>query len=444
MKQSKNRKRKEKLEINQSKIHPSALYCIEELVKNGFEAYLVGGAVRDLLIGKNPKDYDIVTNATNSQIAGIFDNCELIGRRFPIALVRINREIFEISTFVNGSEDQSLSVILKREKGEDRMPGSMAEDSSRRDFTINALYYSPKENKIFDLEGGLEDLKQKKIRFIGNAEHKIDEDPVRIIRAIRQSYQFDFPISDDLKDLFKKYSSRIDLSSKSRLIEEIGKIFGCGHSLNIFKELIELKVFSKAFPHFYQFMSEELNQKGDIDLSAVISHIDGLVSQYGKMRESSLYGALCLPFVCRNHPNIWEDQVGSFELMTEIEAKFKSIWLELTIKKWAKRNILDMYFSQWRFVFPKDKKIKSVFIYKEYFADSFRLFRFYSNLTGKFNDYLLFWDKVRKHPEVMNEFLDAFSRGQDLNDEKLLTNAKKTNPKKGKWKSFRRKKSKRA
>lgn len=430
------------MEIDHNRIHPSALSIINQLTQNGFEAYLVGGAVRDLLICKTPKDYDIVTNATNSQIAGIFDNCELIGRRFPIALVRINREIFEISTFVNGSEDQSLSVILKREKGEDRVPGTMAEDSSRRDFTINALYYSPKENKIFDLEGGLEDLKQRIIRFIGSAEQKIIEDPVRIIRAIRQSYQFDLHISGDLKELFKKYSSRIDSSSKSRLIEEIGKIFGCGHSLNVFNDLIKLNVFSRAFPHFFQFMSEELMSKNEIDLVAVISHVDGLVSKYGKMRESSLYGALCLPFVCRNHPNIWENQTGSFELMTEIETKFKDIWLELTIKKWAKKNILDMYFSQWRFIFPKDKKIKSVFIYKEYFADSFRLFRFYSNLSGQYHDYLLFWEKVRKHPEIMNEFLDAFSRGQNLNDEKLLVNAKKTNPKKGKWKSFHRKKSK--
>jgi hypothetical protein len=101
-----------------------------------------------------------------------------------------------------------------------------------------------------------------------------------------------------------------------------------------------------------------------------------------------------------------------------------------------------MFLSQWRFIFPKDKRIKSVFIFKEYFADSFRLFRFYSNVSGLHNDYLIFWEKVRKHPELMNEYLDAFSRGENLDDEKLLVNAKKQNPRKSKWKNFHRRKKK--
>lgn len=431
------------MNLDISRIHPSALYIINELKENNFDAYLVGGAVRDLLINKEPKDFDIVTNATNSQIAGLFDRCELIGRRFPIALVRIKNDIFEVSTFITATEDQSMGVIRKREKGEDRVPGTMQEDSSRRDFTINALYYNPHEDIIFDCEGGREDLSQKKLRFIGNAEEKIIEDPVRIIRGIRQSFQFGLVISDDLEHFFQKYAYKIDLSSKSRLIEEIGKIFGCGHSLDVFKRLIELGVFSKAFPYFFQFMHEELlNTENEINLISILKKIDELVRVYGKMRESILYGAFCIPFILRDHGELWNNHSVSMELVEKLEQKFKEIWLELTLKKWVKRKILDIYLTQGRFVFPKDKRIKSNFVFKEYFADSFRLFRFYSNLTGQHSDYCLFWEKVRKHPELMNEYLDAFSQGLDLNDEKLLVNAKKHNPKKGKWKNYHRKKRK--
>lgn len=431
------------MKLDISRINPSALYIIQQLKDNGFEAFLVGGAVRDLLIEKEPKDFDIVTNATNSQIAGLFDNCELIGRRFPIALVRIKSEIFEVSTFVTEAEDQSLGVIRKREKGEDRIPGTMAEDSSRRDFTINALYYCPENNQIYDGEGGLNDLTQKKLKFIGDAESKIQEDPVRIIRGIRQSNQFGLEISEELNSLFRIYANKIDLSSKSRLIEEINKIFGCGHSFEVFQKLVELGVFAKAFPHFYQFMKEELAfSENNINLSAILKEIDSIVLKHGKMRESILFGAICLPYIFREHGNIWNANSPAFELIQQIENKFKELWIELTLKKWAKRKILDMFLSQWRFVFPKEKRLKPVFIYKEYFADSFRLFRFYSNLTGNYADYLLFWDKVRKHPELMDEFLDAFSRGENLNDEKLLINAKKQSPKKGKWKNFHRKRKK--
>ena len=430
------------MKIDTNRIHPSALTIITQLKRNGFDAYLVGGAVRDLLIDKEPKDFDIVTDATNSQIAGLFDNCELIGRRFPIALIRMNKEIFEVSTFIKEDEDQSIGVIRKREKGEDRDPGTMAEDSSRRDFTVNALYFSPQEDKIFDLEGGLEDLKQRKLKFIGDAESKIIEDPVRIIRGIRQSFQLGLEISPELNELFKKYAFKIDLSSKSRLIEEIGKILGCGHCYEIFLKFNQLGVFSKAFPNFFNFLKEEFEYTENLTLTIVLKEIDKLVSQFGKMRESSLFGALCLPYITREYGQIWGSTNPAFELVEKLEIQFKEIWIELTLKKWAKRKVLDMYLTQWRFVFPKEKIIKSTFVFKEYFLDSFRLFRFYSNMTNQYSDYLIFWERVRKHPELMNDFLVAFSKGEDLNDEKFLVNAIKKNPNKNRWKGYHSRKKK--
>lgn len=407
-----------------NKIHPSALFAIETLQKNGFEAYLVGGAVRDLLINREPKDFDVVTNATNSQIAGLFDNCELIGRRFPIALVKIGEEVIEISTYVSNDIDQSMSVILKRERGEDRLPGTLAEDSSRRDFTINAIYFNPSNNQIIDLEGGVEDLNNRRLKFIGSAEEKVIEDPVRIIRAIRQSYQLNLSISNELEELFLKYCKKIDLSSKSRLAEEVSKIFNCTFSYLVLKKLIEMQVFSSAFPQLFTYLTEEFSKDEHISLKKVLETADGLVKQFGKLRESSLFAFLAMPYVYREFGDIWLSQTHNFELSDALNEKFRGLWIELNVKKWAKSKVIDMYFVQWRFVFPKDKNIKSVFVHKEYFVDAFRLFRFYTQITNLHLDYLQFWDHVRKHPDHIELFLRAFKSGANYSEIKLTPRAK--------------------
>lgn len=416
-----------------------ALQVIHTLQENGFDAYLVGGAVRDLLINRTPKDFDVATNATNSQIAGLFENCELIGRRFPIALVTIEKETIEVSTFVSNDTDQTMRTMNLRKRGEDRNPGTIEEDSSRRDFTINALYYNPANHEIIDLEGGLHDLDKRLLRFIGNSEDKIIEDPIRILRAIKQSHQLGLLVSKEDEELFVKYFVKIDASSKWRLAEEVNKIFNSGYSALIFKKLIPMGVFSKAFPHLFQFLKEEIELKGEFDLIAVLELLDKIAKEFGKLRESSLFAALAIPFSLRRFGDIWPNETVNHEIEVGITEKFKQIWLELFVKKWVKIKVINMYLTQWRFVFSKEKKIKSSFVFKEYFIDSFRLFRFYSQLTKQYQEYVEFWEIVRRHTEHFDLILKSFQNNVKLQELQLLSNSIKRNKQKKKRRTNLRK-----
>ncbi len=162
----------------------SALKVIEVLNTNGFQAYLVGGCVRDALCGVKPKDFDVATDAPLEAVTKLFRRSRIVGRRFPIVHVRFGRDLIEVSTFRQSISDKVVhddrGMILR-----DNAFGTLHEDAFRRDFTVNALYYDPSNKEIIDFVGGVDDIKAKNIRFIGDTKTRLAEDPVRILRAIR-------------------------------------------------------------------------------------------------------------------------------------------------------------------------------------------------------------------------------------------------------------------
>ncbi|MEA2080281.1 MAG: polynucleotide adenylyltransferase PcnB, partial [Pseudomonadota bacterium] len=176
--------------ISRASISSSALKVLYRLKEAGFQSFLVGGGVRDLLLGREPKDFDVATDATPDQLRQLFRNCRLIGRRFRLAHVRFGREIIEVATFRarhdgvsnddSDSEHSEQGRILR-----DNVYGSIEDDAWRRDFTVNALYYDIKDFSVVDYVGGLEDLKSGTLRLIGDPEQRYREDPVRMLRAVR-------------------------------------------------------------------------------------------------------------------------------------------------------------------------------------------------------------------------------------------------------------------
>ena len=187
-------------------ISDNALKVLYRLQKGGYDAYLVGGGVRDMLLGIEPKDFDIATNATPEQIKALFRNCRLIGRRFRLAHIVFGRDIIEVATFRGHHETaetaeknckktskQSADGMLLR----DNIYGSIDEDAERRDFTINALYYSVDNFNIYDFAGGVADIEQQLIRLIGDPETRYREDPVRMLRAVRFATKLDMTISEE-------------------------------------------------------------------------------------------------------------------------------------------------------------------------------------------------------------------------------------------------------
>jgi len=235
--------------ISCDSIGQNALKVLHGLKDAGFEAYLVGGGVRDLLLGLHPKDFDIVTDAQPEQVRKLFRNCILIGRRFRLAHVRFGRDIVEVATFRAGAEHNS-EKHKKSEHGmllRDNVYGTIEEDAWRRDFTVNALYYRIKDHSVIDYTDGIKDLKTKTIRMLGDPLVRYREDPVRMLRAIRLAAKLGFTIEKHTAAPIKELIPLLENISPARLFEEVVKWFRSGKTLEIFNLLQQYDLFAFLF-----------------------------------------------------------------------------------------------------------------------------------------------------------------------------------------------------
>lgn len=239
----------------QNEISPNAFKVLYRLNKLGYEAYLVGGGVRDMLLGLHPKDFDIVTNARPQQIRKLFRNSRLIGRRFILVHVYFPNEIIEVSTFranvkefiQNESPTENKSVC-ERILLENNIYGTIEEDAWRRDFTVNALYYNITDFSVVDFTGGIEDLNKRIIRMIGNPTQRYYEDPVRLLRAIRLAAKLDFKIHPDTEESLRQLHNLLRHVPSARLFTEVLKIFFKGHAFRSYHWLLQTNYMQTLFP----------------------------------------------------------------------------------------------------------------------------------------------------------------------------------------------------
>lgn len=211
------------------------LYRLRE---GGFGAYLVGGAVRDLLLGLHPKDFDVATDATPEQVKALFRNCRLIGRRFRLAHVVYGKEIIEVATFRANSDDGSGDRELEDGRlVRDNVYGTIEDDAVRRDFTCNALYYAIEDFSVRDYVGGYEDVQARVMRLIGDPETRYREDPVRMLRAVRLAAKLDFTIEPATAAPIPLLAPLLGEAAPARLFEEMLKMFLSGHAVASFERL---------------------------------------------------------------------------------------------------------------------------------------------------------------------------------------------------------------
>ena len=242
--------------VSRSNISPNALKVLYRLRDAGHAAYLVGGGVRDLLLGHEPKDFDVATDATPEEVRQVFRNCRLIGRRFRLAHVFFGPEIIEVATFrasaVPAGQDGSDDDTLRTENGmilRDNVYGTIAEDALRRDFTVNALYYNIDDFSLVDYAGGLADLKAGRLRLIGDdIEARYREDPVRMLRAVRFACKLGFMIDADCETPLAGLAPLLAEVPPARLFEEILKLFQAGYGLHAFEKLRHYGLFAQLFP----------------------------------------------------------------------------------------------------------------------------------------------------------------------------------------------------
>ncbi len=290
--------------VSRKDISSNALKVMARLREHEHEAYLVGGAVRDLLLGGHPKDFDVATDATPEEVHALFRNSRIIGRRFRIVHVRFGREVIEVTTFRghHGNDDaQAKKDAAARQSAEGRLLrdnvfGTLEEDAVRRDLTVNALYYDSGRFEVLDQVDGMRDLEERQIRVIGDPEQRYREDPVRMLRTLRFAAKLDFSVAAGSGDPIPQLASLLDDIPPARLFDEFGKLFLSGHAQATLRLLRRYRVFEHLFPESAWLIEGDDFQARLLDVAMV--NTDKRVREDKPVTPAFILAAILWPAIC--------------------------------------------------------------------------------------------------------------------------------------------------
>ncbi len=301
--------------ISRRNISDAALKVMARLRGGGFKAYLVGGGVRDLLLGMRPKDFDIATDARPEQVRELFRNSMIIGRRFKIVHVRFGREVIEVTTFRGnhsqegeaaaslGSRGRRGEQAVRSESGmllRDNVYGSIEEDAIRRDFTVNALYYTTEDFSVHDYADGLKDLHARRIRLIGDPETRYREDPVRMLRAVRFAAKLDFSLDPATAQPLRPLAPLLRDVPAARMFDEVLKLFMAGHAQATWALLRQHDLFHPLFPATAELL-DEMPEPYEALILAALRSTDRRLAEDKPVTPAFLFAALLWPCVQREY-----------------------------------------------------------------------------------------------------------------------------------------------
>ena len=286
--------------LSRGQLSRNAVSVVDRLQKAGYQAYLVGGCVRDLMLGITPKDFDVATSATPEQVRAEFRNARVIGRRFKLVHVHFGREIIEVATFranhpEGDDEDDNLSSrnasgrILR-----DNVYGTLEDDAQRRDFTINALYYDSGTGRILDYARGVHDIRNQLVRLIGNPEQRFLEDPVRMLRAIRFAAKLDFDIERHTAEPIERLAPMLRDIPAARLFDEVLKLFLAGQAERTFELLLDYDLFAPLFPAAAEALEDNPDYSYEL-ISLALANTDERIAQGKPVTPAFLFAALLWP-----------------------------------------------------------------------------------------------------------------------------------------------------
>ncbi len=277
--------------ISRKQISKNALRVLYDLKDAGYEAYLVGGCVRDLLLGHEPKDFDVATNASPEQVHAIFKRSRLIGRRFKLVHVRYGREVIEVATF-RAPPEAEQHVDKKGKIVADNVFGTLAQDAWRRDFTVNALYYNIRDFSIVDYTGGLADLNQRKIRLIGDVETRYREDPVRMLRALRFVAKLGLQLDEQTEQWINKLAYLLADIPAARLFDESLKLYLTGNAVVTQTLLEQYDIFKYLFPQSAQLLAKPEHETARALLTKALENTDIRIKENKPVTPAFLFAAL--------------------------------------------------------------------------------------------------------------------------------------------------------
>ena len=298
MKKSLEQYSKEDHGIKKKDVDLNVVKISSTLINNGYQAFLVGGCIRDLLLQKKPKDFDIATDASPAEICRLFPNARIIGKRFKIVHVYTDeKKFFEVTTFRSDISKKNNEKRFKKQHGmikRDNVYGTISQDAYRRDFTINSLYLDLDTEILHDYVGGLNDIKKRQLRLIKKPSISYQEDPVRMLRAIRFESKLDLELKGDSKESIKKMSHLINNVSPFRLFDEILKIMHSGTAVVGYKKLIKYKIFKNLFPYTDKIIKNQANYN-DFFIAA-LTNTDNRIRDELHVNPSFIYAVFLWPF----------------------------------------------------------------------------------------------------------------------------------------------------
>ncbi|WP_000324867.1 tRNA nucleotidyltransferase, partial [Leptospira interrogans] len=368
--------------------------------------------VRDLLLGRKPKDFDVVTNATPNQIKKIFNNCRIIGRRFKIVHILFRGKVIEVSTFRSlpdyrlGKAVEDQDYLIKR----DNKFGTPQEDAARRDFTINSLYYDVRNDSIIDYVGGFEDIRNKVLRVIGDPDISFREDPVRMLRAVKFAEILGLNIEKTTAKAIRKHKTELEKASSSRMLEEYNKIFRTWKTSLIFQGMAEHGILEVLFKEAFDKERKKNSNFGEKFLETNIGKrlaiADKLLTEREEMTPHIFYSLIFSDLASEAL------QKENMHLVPAIKNSLELIFRRLETPKKDKDRLIKIFASQQRFLSTEDEKSSqnNFFRMKDYFYDAFMVFKIgaIAENDEKAIQSAFFWEiSVRKRPTPVKKFNGA-------------------------------------
>jgi poly(A) polymerase len=422
-------------------ISPNALRVLYRLKEKGYHAYLVGGGVRDLLLGREPKDFDIATDARPNEVKKVFRNCRLIGRRFRLAHIHFHNEIIEVSTFrALASEEPEIEAgpgtaeqhppipviqpqaesaapdaqapqpaekprpprLLKTEDGmilRDNIFGTPEEDALRRDFTVNALFYNIVDFSVIDYVGGMQDLRRGLIRIIGDPVVRFTEDPVRMVRAVRFAAMLGFEIEENTYRAMLELKDRVALASPSRMYEEVLKLFLLGEGEKTYQLLRRTGLFGVLFPRLNEWVDTEFDGFPHTWIGKALEWVDACVQAGRQVPPHILFALMFGQYIEEKAAELKKSGAPALDAVTRAVAEFlREESQRVMIPKKVGLTIRDMYWNQYRFEKTAGRH-PLYFLRRPGFADAFEYLRFTSEVTGEKKELRVWWKGfIKNHP----------------------------------------------
>ena len=391
--------------ISRRDISLNAVKVLYRLHNAGYKAYLVGGSVRDLMLGRRPKDYDVATDAKPNEVRRLFSNSRIIGRRHRLVDDSFHhRDMLDLSTLPpHPARDEERGEPGELLITSDNTYGTPEQDAFRRDFTINALFYNIGDYSVVDYVDGIEDLDRKLVRVIGDPDKRFREDPVRMLRACEFAARLGFGIESQTQEAIHRHRKELDKASPARVTEEIAQLLRCGHAGAAMQWMLDLGILEVLLPEAYAMVSA--GERGIGDFGQILPTIDRMVAGGRQLSDIALLAALLLPKVLLRRYDIEAiDQrpMTRSALDTLVEEEVTPFLARFTVSNLKSQQIVQALIGFQRLCEPQFTLPERVrFTRKPAFDDARLLFEILVEATGEGGEALSEWDAAaRRRPPV--------------------------------------------